>query len=474
MRIHVSVVLFVLQLALAAKAAAQEAPAAPAAPDTLSARVTTLARPDQQYSLYLPPGYDVARRWPVLVILDARGRATETAELAMPGARRNGWIVLSSYQSRSDVGESATLLALQSLLREVGQRYAHDPRRIYVAGFSGTAKTLWTQVTPLHALLAGVLGNGGARPPDLGPLRQPPSAFFGIAGNADFNYQEMRDQDEALARLGATRRLDVFEGPHGWPDATAFALALDWFDLVAMQQGRMPRDEPWIDARLAADRARAAAAPDALERWRRLDQLVRDFHGLRDVAGERGEAARLLASPGLGQQRARETRLRSDERRSDERLDAWILQVAQRRVDGRATEPPSAPTALRELRIPRLKQAAAGADPLGAASARRRLERMFVATSFYLPNRFQQLGDTARAIAMLEIATAIAPERGAPYWRLAQLHAQAGDRDDAFQALAAARERGTVDADDLRDNPAWQSLRGDPRWAAWQAGRSIP
>src|SRR6478672_9476724 len=75
------------------------------APDAITARVATRADPAQQYSLYLPPGYATTRRWPVLVILDARGRGEQTVQLALPGARANGWIVLSSYQSRSDTNE---------------------------------------------------------------------------------------------------------------------------------------------------------------------------------------------------------------------------------------------------------------------------------------------------------------------------------------------------------------------------------
>jgi hypothetical protein len=44
----------------------------------------------------------------VLVMLDARGRGNASTRLAMAGARRHGWIVLSAHQSRSDTNELET------------------------------------------------------------------------------------------------------------------------------------------------------------------------------------------------------------------------------------------------------------------------------------------------------------------------------------------------------------------------------
>lgn len=86
--------------------------------DQVVSKIATLASPDQQYARYLPPGYSRDRKWPVLILLDQRGRAEATLARVQQGARRNGWIVMSSYQSRSDTLESITLFALQALLDE--------------------------------------------------------------------------------------------------------------------------------------------------------------------------------------------------------------------------------------------------------------------------------------------------------------------------------------------------------------------
>jgi poly(3-hydroxybutyrate) depolymerase len=78
---------------------------------------------------------------------------------------------------------------LQALLREAGARYAYDPKRVYLAGMSGTAKSLWIAERALHGMVAGFIGAGGARPSELGALRLPAPAYFGLAGTKDFNYR---------------------------------------------------------------------------------------------------------------------------------------------------------------------------------------------------------------------------------------------------------------------------------------------
>ena len=59
--------------------------------------VATANNPDQQYALYLPTGYGATERtWPVLLVLDPRGRAVPGVERFLPAAETHGYVVLSS------------------------------------------------------------------------------------------------------------------------------------------------------------------------------------------------------------------------------------------------------------------------------------------------------------------------------------------------------------------------------------------
>jgi len=65
----------------------------------LEERVPSATDTSQAFALYLPPGYTTERRWPVLFVLDPRGRALLGLKLFQAAAARLGWVVLSSYNT---------------------------------------------------------------------------------------------------------------------------------------------------------------------------------------------------------------------------------------------------------------------------------------------------------------------------------------------------------------------------------------
>lgn len=442
-----------------------EPPATPV-PERIVADLATRADPNQHYSLYLPPNYDARRRWPVLILLDPRGRSEQTLEMARAGAAEHGWILISSRQSRSDDEEAITVEALQALLKETGEHYPYDPKRLYLAGMSGTSKTLWVVEKQLHGLVAGLIGAAGGRPPELGRLDKDAPAFYGITAYHDFNFQEMHELDDDLRRNGSPHRLAVFEGGHGWPSADGFSVAIDWLELMAMRSGLVERDEAWIDRQLAGARAEAEAIRDAADRWRHLDQLVRDFDGLRDVGAERRAASALFDEEGTRALLAQEKKLRGEEQRYLRTFNAWVTRYNTRVIDGRRQAPPDVERSLTELRVARLQAQALDADRRTADSATRLLQSLYAATASYLPRAQQGNGDLDRARTALAMAIRISPERPTAHCRLAQIEGLRHSMDAAFAELAVCLRLGGRDQENLRNDPEWQPLRGDARWPA--------
>lgn len=438
-------------------------------------KIATAYDPAQQYSLYLPPGYDTGRRWPVLIVLDPRGRAVRAMRLFRRGAEANGWVVLSSHQSRSDTSAKITVDAFRALLREL-DRYAVDPRRLYLAGMSGTAFASWHFAVALPDPVAGVIACGAGLPRDLSsPGDEVPFAYFGLAGNTDFNYLEQRELDDQLAEVeGAAHRFEVFEGRHGWPpDDRWTTVAIDWMELVALRRGLVRRDAAWVKGQLAAARdsvADAVAAEQPLLELRRLEQLVRDFDGLADVSAERRRAAELRQSKEVRRARSHEEKVLDKERTYAHRIRRW---------KARFEDPRRSPTkhgrSLFELRVQHLQeQAADDSDPVAAAAALRQLATAYVQTVFYLPNTYLENGDLERAAAVLELASAIFPARPHSHLRRAEIYARRKEPDRAFEALREAVSLGGVDVARLRSDPAWDSLHQDPGWTALLADLESP
>jgi len=426
-------------------------------------RVTSLSYADQQIAIYLPSAYDPARKWPLLLVMDPRGRAENALELYRPAAEALGWIVLSSYQTRSDTEDDPNSPALRAMLDHAQKSLAIDIRRIYLAGMSGTAKIAWPFARMLAGSVAGVIGVCGVPPPKPHLRAKVDFAFYGITGTLDFNHREMREFDQALLGLGAMHRLAIFEGPHGWAPQAASGEAVAWLELMAMHQGLTPVREDFVEQRWSRDQAAAEAARtagDLLTAFERYDQMVRDFETLHDVSSVRRTAAALASDPAVEAARAQAKKLLRAERTYRDRVQRWL--------DHMAASPTPLPRqrSLADLDISRLRTLAEGGETRSAQSAQRRLETAFVQASFYLPAAYRKRDRLDRAIAVLEVASEIKPESAWPYWQRAAIEAELGHLDQAFAALSSAAERGTIDVERLKGDARWLPLHDDARWPA--------
>ena len=123
-------------------------------------KVVCREQPAQSYALYLPPAYTADKRWPILYLLDARGRALLPVERFREAAATYGWILASSYDSRSDTKDDPNTPALQAMWRDTHARLAIDERRAYLAGFSGGARASVAIALAAPKAIAGVIGCG--------------------------------------------------------------------------------------------------------------------------------------------------------------------------------------------------------------------------------------------------------------------------------------------------------------------------
>lgn len=385
----------------------------PPAPGQTAARIVSPSDSTQRYAVYLPSAYTAERTWPVLFVMDPRGRAIYAMERFRPAAERHGWIILSSYNTLSDADTSAAAneRALDAMIADAQAALRMDTRRVYLAGFSGTARFAWVAGEALAGHVAGVIGVGAGFPGasvawGRRVAERTAFPFFGAVGTTDFNYEEVVALDSILASIGLPRRLEVFRGAHQWPPADVATRAVEWMELRAMRTGLRPRDERWMDslraARLAEAAALQAASPrEAMHAYR---ALAADFADAGDVAGAEARAAALARDPRV----RREQRAERDARA---RVEAFRRTVAElvRQIDEDA-RPPSVREALARLDVTALRrQAADTADVHASRAARRMLSIASTHTGSYAPEHDLERRRPARALAQLRVAEAITP-----------------------------------------------------------------
>jgi predicted esterase len=437
---------------------AQVPPQAAIEPGRLAERVACPSDPTQTYTLYLPSSYTTDRTWPLLFVFDPRGRGTLAAEVFREAAERHGWIVASSNNTMSDGAWEPNGRALAAMWPDVRRAYAVDERRIYAAGFSGGATVAWVLSRSSNGGLAGIVAAGAPDPRD-GSATPGKVAWFGAAGRHDFNFLPARLLDARMAKAGLAHRLEFFDGGHQWLPPDLAMRALSWLELRAMKDGLRPPDPVRAAQVVGEDLARARALeaaghlPDA---YRLYTLIAADYAGWEGAGAAEARTRELERDPAL--ERARRAEERADAREND-RITAAARVLARLAAD----DVPLSGELANALEIRRLREASNGTS-YDAGSASRVLETIFVQVSAYVPQDFERKKEYTRAIAALEIATAIFPDRPFPWVNLAAMRAQAGRKKAAIEALERAADAGFRNAVLLEDEPRLASLRAMPEF----------
>ena len=323
------------------------------------------ADPTQTYALYLPSTYVATRRWPLLIVFDPGGRGARAAEVFKEAGERFGWIIAASENSRNGPWEP-TLRAVNAMWPALLGGYAVDERRIYTSGHSGGATVAW-MIAQQTGQIAGVITSGQPNPGiELG--KKPAFAWFGAAGHNDFNFIEVKGIDARVARTGGAHRVEFFDGGHQWPSTDLTMRAFGWMEILAMKEGRRPRDADLAGTILATDMARARALEDRgllTEAWRSYESIAVSYSGIVDVSDAERTRKAIEGDGRWKSSRKLEERADSRERDQMDSVGRMLSRLS-------AADPLTIPELRRQLNIDSLLKTARG-DGYDAASAKRSL-----------------------------------------------------------------------------------------------------
>jgi hypothetical protein len=195
---------------------------------------------------------------------------------------------------------------------------------------------------------------------------------------------------------------------------------------------------------------------DAISRYR---AIVQDYGDIQDVSEAQMRVDELARS---GEVRRAEKQMREivkDRREQDDRLSSFLDEV---RTSSRV---PSAEDAVRRFKIDELKRHSSDQENrIAALAAQRLLENFFIHFSYYEPRYFLEEGAPAVAVGLLLIADEIRPRHPRVCYGLAQGYAQAGQPDEALQALDCLVASGAITIARIEADSLLEPLRADPRY----------
>ncbi|MBP9826016.1 MAG: hypothetical protein KBF21_17440, partial [Thermoanaerobaculia bacterium] len=288
--------------------------------------------------------------------------------------------------------------------------------------------------------------------------------LFAAAGEGDFNYQPTRELDRLAAKAGVPHRLEFFPGPHAWCPPAMARQAVGWLEVLAMRDGRTPRDAPRLEALLAEEMAAAellAGTGEALAAGRRFTQIAETFHGIgtpETLAHARLRAETLLASG--------KAKSAVKEEKAAEKFESLALRrIGEAAALLRAAERPIAVGELRHLLAVDDTLHRRESGGIAGAAAGRALAAIQVQLGFYLSQELFAAGDYRRAIPGLALVAEIFPDDAFLLYNLACAQARAGLPEAALASLGQALDHGLAQPLQMATDADLASLRERPEFA---------
>jgi len=418
--------------------------------------VICAADANQSYALYLPSGYTVTKRWPIIYFFDPGGRGRRPLDLYKDLAETYGFIFAGSNNSRNFSGDESQ--AVNAIWQDTHARLSLDDRRVYSSGFSGGARVAGAMALSSPGQISGVIAHGAGYP-SLRHNTADKLLYYFAVGDKDFNWPEVVTVGHEREKEGLPYRVRVYSGSHQWASVPVMEDAVQWLQLKAMQAGDLARDNAFIDRqfqKLQKEADDAEGAHDALAQLAAYRSIASDFAGLRDVTAASAKLSVLKESSAV------KAALKNEQEQISEqlRIEREISPKLRTYESGDVADPNA-------LRV-EIVQAMNGLKNQ-AAHAKREEERLVLERAFQdmmvegIENGQQefQAKHFGKAESCFDLMRQISDEPW-PVLLLAETRAAMGNKKQALKDLREAVHRGLKDAEVLESDKQLQVLNTDP------------
>jgi len=399
--------------------------------------------PTQNYSLYIPTHYTPAKNWPIIYAFDAHGAGKMAVDKYKELAEHYGYILVASNSSKNGLSGDAIVSIVTNLFDDSQERLHIDRNRIYTAGFSGGSRIACS--IALNSGIAGVIACSAGFPADQAlPAKV---CFIGFAGNADMNLLEMENLNHKLDQSKLPHEFITFEGKHEWPPAEVLSDAFAWFEMNAMKDQRIARNDSLIKSFIQVHENKMnqfMQLGKSFEAYKVGKQLINYLNGLSDVGSYKRKCLELDHGGKIQQTILENIQL---EKKELAKQQEYQEAVASKDINWWKKE------------VGNLSNPVKDEKNGGNGLLNKRLLSYLSLQMYMYANHTLNNNQLEQAAYFLTLYKLVDPENTEAYYLSAQLFARQGDLNKATLELKEAQRLGFDDQQRLQQDPLLRSIR---------------
>ncbi|HNW98630.1 MAG TPA: hypothetical protein PKK00_09505 [Bacteroidales bacterium] len=249
----------------------------------------------QSYALYLPSNYDKNKKWPVVYMFDPHAKGAYPLTKYSAIAEKFGYILIGSNNSQNGVQFNVIKNFFDTLYSDSHRKFSIDDNFIYAAGFSGGSRVasnlaVYGKIKSVIACGAGMSGN---------EVNSANFGYYGIAGNEDFNQNEMFALKEILPQKSIPYCFDTFDGKHEWPPDSIMEQAFLWLKLQAVKNKLIIADTTEINPVFKKWEKEfiELKSKNICKAYQLCEKMISFFDGIKDVSAYKKSLEELKKNP---------------------------------------------------------------------------------------------------------------------------------------------------------------------------------
>ncbi|MFS4416702.1 alpha/beta hydrolase [Maribacter sp. 2307ULW6-5] len=199
----------------------------------------------ETFSVFLPKAFDTERAWPIVFVMDLKGKGRQALSMFTAAAEQEGFVLVAPDHLSDSLSLSQNVLVTNRLFNRVATLLPIEKSGVYTAGFDDGARFASVLPTFINRIKGVIAVNASMATTEvLNPKN--PFHFVGVVSPESYNYTNLLNEKAVMKGMKMPHHLVLHKEDGMLPDPKTLGQALKIAALQQKKRGAAGRDEAYV------------------------------------------------------------------------------------------------------------------------------------------------------------------------------------------------------------------------------------